>query len=161
MEWSYGFPPNFWGYLLWSHVESTLGLNKSEIGYLQNLGICLGIHWEFFESSLEIFESFGIFLGMFWEFFGNSLGILWGNLWKVIWIWKELICLSSFWFLLRFCLNGEGREFRSLEVREASSLHFMAKYEPVSRFLLDPIAITYWINFRARKYEPVSIFLID
>ena len=41
----------------------------------------------------------------------------------------------------------------------------MAKYEPVSRFLIDPIVA---INFAARKvtkfmakYEPVSRFLID
>jgi hypothetical protein len=42
-------------------------------------------------------------------------------------MWKELICLSIFWFLARFCLKAEGRKegkkFRSLEVREASSLH--------------------------------------
>ena len=52
--------------------------------------------------------------------FGNSLGI-----------WKELICLSRFWFLSRFCLNKEGRKddkkFRSLEVREASSSHLKMK----------------------------------
>ena len=38
---------------------------------------------------------------------------------KVIWIWKELICLSRFWG------NAQGRkeEFKSLEVREASSWH--------------------------------------
>ena len=43
-----------------------------------------------------------------------------------MWIWKELICLSRFWFLSRFCLNAQGRKedkFQSLEVREASSLH--------------------------------------
>jgi hypothetical protein len=70
----------------------------------------------FFGKSFVIFWIFsgdfflGIFLGgFFWEgFFGrNSLLTL------------ELICLSRFWFLSRFCLNGEGRKkkFRSLEVR--------------------------------------------
>ena len=53
--------------------------------------------------------------GFFWEDFGedcfgsNSLSTL------------ELTCLSRFWFLSRFCLNGEeeeeGQEFRSTEVR--------------------------------------------
>ena len=54
------------------------------------------------------------------------MGILCGILWKVIRIWKELICLSRFLFSSRFWGNGEGRkknEFKSLEVQEASSLH--------------------------------------
>ena len=63
------------------------------------------------------------------DFFGrNSLFTLLKS-YKLFEYGKELICLSRFWFLSRFCLNGEerkegrGQEFRSLEVREASSLH--------------------------------------
>ena len=33
---------------------------------------------------------------------------------KVIWIWKEFICLSRFWFLSRFCLKAEGRHYLDL-----------------------------------------------
>ena len=74
-------------------------------------------------------NSLGIFFGILWEFFWNSLE---SNLNTV---WKELICLS------RFCLNGEGQEFRSLEVREASSSHF------------DKIDIR--INFAHNKSNPL------
>ena len=80
----------------------------------------LGIFWEFFRNVLgtfwEFLNFFGNFWGIFWEFLWNSLGILCGILWKAIWKWKDLICLS------RFCLNGEGQEFRSLELQEASSI---------------------------------------
>ena len=53
----------------------------------------------------------GIFLEeLFWRIFLG--GIFWEEFFvynfKVIRIWKELNCLSSFWFLSRFCLNGEG-----------------------------------------------------
>ena len=56
----------------------------------------------------------------------------------------------------------------SFNPRHVGGPYFVAKYEPVSRFLIDPISITCWINIRARKftkfiakYEPVSKFLID
>ena len=29
---------------------------------------------------------------------------------------------------------------------------FIAKQEPVSRFLIDPTAVTSWVNFGARKF---------
>ena len=45
---------------------------------------------------------------------------------KGIWIWKELICLSRFWFLPRFwgvqCKKDKNL-IRSLDVQVASSLH--------------------------------------
>ena len=44
--------------------------------------------------------------------------------------------MTRFWFLSRFCLNGEGKkedEFQSLEVREASSSNL--KMSDIRRFL--------------------------
>ena len=54
---------------------------------------------EFFERNILG----GFFWRNFWgeEFFGRN------HLFKVIWIWKGLICLSRFWFLSRFCLKAE------------------------------------------------------
>ena len=48
---------------------------------------------------------------------------------------------------------GEKTEFFLLHVESILVLdvqNFVQKYEPVSRFLIDPIAITCWINFSAR-----------
>ena len=57
-----------------------------------------------------------------------------------------------------FCHNLDSLKFTE----------FIAKFEPVSRFLIDPIAITWRINLGARKftkfiakYERVSRFSID
>ena len=66
------------------------------------------IFWEDFFG--RIFLG-GIFLGgLFWEDFFRR--IFWEEffvyIFKVIRIWKELNCLSRFWFLSRFCLSGEG-----------------------------------------------------
>ena len=75
----------------------------------------LGFVWGFFGKSfgiiLKVFGFFkiilGIFLVGFFFFGGYSLSTL------------ELTCLSRFWFLSRFYLNGEGRKkkFRPLEVQ--------------------------------------------
>ena len=81
----------------------------------------------FFFDRIFLVELFGrifwedifgrIFMGgIFWEdFWGSFLG---GIQQKVIWILKELICLSIFWFLSRFWVKErkEGK-FKSLEVR--------------------------------------------
>ena len=78
--------------------------------------------WDFWGNFWWIKCEFFVTSWIYWDFFGDSLGILCGSCWKVIWIWKEFICLTTFWFLSRFCLIGKGRT-RSLEVREASSSH--------------------------------------
>ena len=67
---------------------------------------------------------------------------------------------AKLWISFKLCcwINFDARKFPE----------FIAKYEPVSRFLIEPIAIPCWINFDARKfnkfiakYEPSSRFLMD
>ena len=70
-----------------------------------------GMFWEFLRFFLKNFDNFLEFFGEFiLEFFGNLFGNSLG-------IWKKLVCLSRFWILSRFCLNGEGRrkEGRNLD----------------------------------------------
>jgi hypothetical protein len=75
----------------------------------------------FSEEFLEEIFWRNFFGGIFWRIF---LGGLFGGFFGRNSLFTlELTCLSRFWFLSRFCLNGEGRkeeegqEFRSLEVR--------------------------------------------
>ena len=92
--------------------------------FWNNLGILLEFFWriflEDFFDGIFLVEFFGRhFLGgFFWEnFFGRIFlggiflgGLLRGVQQKVIWIWKELICLSRFWFLSRFWVKERKEE---------------------------------------------------
>ena len=58
--------------------------------------------------------------------------------------------------------------FLSNFFQNKQTLYYVNLYDALSRFLIDPIAITCWINLGARfvtkfiaNYEPVSTFLID
>ena len=70
----------------------------------------MGFFEDFFGIFLDFFlDFFGIFLGFFLGFFWKFWGIFGDFFGNSLEIWKDLICLSRFWFLSRFCLNGEGR----------------------------------------------------
>ena len=97
-----------------------------------------------------------IFLGIYWEFFVEFFVQRYLNK-------KAINLFVKIWFLLRFCLNGEGRKdkkFRSLEVQEASSSNLKRyKFANVSiqqqelkpRYMSIVILITQQENIRCRK----------
>jgi hypothetical protein len=81
-------------------------------------GIFLKFFGNFSEEFLEEFFWRNFFGGIFLEeFFGRNFsgGFFWEEFFgriirRIFWEELELTCLSRFWFLSRFCLNGEGQE---------------------------------------------------
>ena len=96
-----GFFLEFLGEFFWNFLDNFFGGMFMKEFFARNFlrGIFLE---EFFERNILG----GFFWRNFWgeEFFGRN------HLFKVIWIWKGLICLSRFWFLSRFCLKSRGRK---------------------------------------------------
>ena len=82
----------------------------------------MGIFWEFFWSIFGkdfLCRNGGFFVQnlfgeFFWEDFmgGFFLVRIFGRKFMFT---LELICLSRFWFLSRFCLNGEEEEYKNLD----------------------------------------------
>ena len=75
---------------------------------------------------------------------------------------KELICLSKFWFLPRFCLKAEEREkeIRCLELRDASSSHIKrASLKMVENVILARFIVRLWITKKNKKSSPAGLVL--
>ena len=95
------------------HTNHLLEKTSSKRISTSKCHVCNCLFWNFLGIFLEDF-----FGGIFWEkFFGWIFlgGILWriflrGILQKVFWIWKELICLSRFWFFVKILSKSRRKE---------------------------------------------------